>query len=46
MQKQFEKSTFDSTEGGPARLIISEPGLYKVIQTSRKPAAKRGQVHK
>jgi prophage antirepressor-like protein len=28
--------------GGPQETtIISEPGLYKLIQTSRKPAAKR-----
>jgi hypothetical protein len=28
-------------EGGPPRLIVSEPGLYKLLQTSRKPQAKR-----
>lgn len=36
-----EKSTLDTVEGGPARNIVSEPGLYKLIGTSRKPVAKR-----
>jgi len=39
-----EKSTLDIVEGaqgGPPRTIISEPGLYKLLQTSRKPQAKR-----
>jgi prophage antirepressor-like protein len=38
-----EKETLRITEGSPGAepIIISEPGLYKVIQTSRKPAAKR-----
>lgn len=35
-----EKSTFDTIEGAPARLIISEPGFYKLTETSRKPTAK------
>ncbi len=33
------------TLGGPQEMaIISEPGLYKLIQTSRKPAAKRSPL--
>jgi prophage antirepressor-like protein len=38
-----EKDTVQTMDGqgGPDRTIISEPGLYKLIQTSRKPAAKR-----
>jgi prophage antirepressor-like protein len=38
-----EKSTvaIDDGQGGPERTIVSEPGLYKLLQTSRKPQAKR-----
>lgn len=32
-----ERGTLNNLEGGPDRIIISEPGLYKLIQTSRKP---------
>ena len=35
-----EKSTFDSIEGGPSRILINEAGLYQLIMTSRKPEAK------
>lgn len=35
-----EKSTFDSIEGGPARVLINEAGLYSLIMSSRKPEAK------
>jgi anti-repressor protein len=34
-----EQSTISSTEGGPARLLISEAGLYRLIFTSRKVEA-------
>ncbi len=37
---QDERSTVDSTDGGPARNIINEPGLYSLILGSRKPEAK------
>ena len=30
-----------NSRGSPKRIIISEPGLYKLIQKSRKPEAKR-----
>ena len=33
-------STLDSIEGGPARTIINESGLYDVVLQSRKPEAK------
>lgn len=33
-------STFDSTEGGPERLIVNESGLYNLVMGSRKPEAK------
>src|SRR5262249_49069806 len=39
-----EKGTVDSIDGGqggPPRTIISEPGLYAVLRSSRKPQAKR-----
>lgn len=38
-----EKSTIINNDGagGPPRLIVSEPGLYKILQTSNKPEAKR-----
>ena len=35
-----EKGTFDSIEGGPARNIVSESGLYSLVLGSRKPEAK------
>ena len=35
-----EKSTLNSTEGGPNRNIINESGLYSLILGSRKPEAK------
>lgn len=35
-----EKSTVGSTDGGPARNIISEGGLYRLVFQSRKPEAK------
>jgi anti-repressor protein len=34
-----EKSTVDSTDGGPARNIVSEGGLYRLVFQSRKPEA-------
>lgn len=34
-----ERSTLNSAEGGPARLLVSEAGLYRLIFTSRKPEA-------
>lgn len=34
------ESTLISSEGGPARRIINEPGLYSLILRSRKPEAK------
>lgn len=34
-----EKSTITSDEGGPGRLIVSEPGLYRLIFTSRQAQA-------
>jgi len=34
-----EKSTITSDEGGPDRLIVSEPGLYRLIFTSRRAEA-------
>ena len=36
-----EKGTLDSIKGGPDKIIISEPGLYKLLGTSRKAIAKR-----
>jgi prophage antirepressor-like protein len=39
-----EKSTVaiaDGTPGNPNMTILSEPGLYKLLQTSRKPQARR-----
>jgi prophage antirepressor-like protein len=36
-----ERSTLGNTEGGPDRIIVSEPGLYRLIMRSRKPKAKR-----
>ncbi len=35
-----EKGTLVSTEGGPGRRIVNEPGLYALILGSRKPEAK------
>ncbi len=35
-----EKGTLSSTEGGPARRTINEPGLYSLILGSRKSQAK------
>ncbi len=35
-----EKGTLDSTEGGPGRRIINEPGLFSLIMGSRKAEAK------
>jgi anti-repressor protein len=34
-----ERSTITSNEGGPDRLIVSEPGLYRLIFTSRQKQA-------
>lgn len=36
-----EKSTLDSIEGGPSRLIVNESGLYSLILGSRKPEARQ-----
>lgn len=35
------KDTLSSTEGGSDRIIVSEGGLYDLLDKSRKPAAKR-----
>jgi len=35
-----EKSTVISNDGGPARNVVNEPGLYTLVLSSRKPEAK------